>query len=122
MRADTQISPRLAPPMIGLGLLESIHEADILANVGADKRDGIVGKANWVTDARSGKTVLGRFNLKAGQPTVEQQSAAAFSNDMGLSTPMFPSHWGDCTRGQQRCWICRTARSRASVPKRCRPS
>ena len=103
MRADTQISPRLAPPMIGLGLLESIHEADILANVGADKRDGIVGKANWVTDARSGKTVLGRFNLKAGQPTVEQQSAAAFSNDMGLSTPMFPSHWGDCTRGQQRC-------------------
>ena len=33
--------------MIGLGLLESIHEADILANVGADKRDGIVGKANW---------------------------------------------------------------------------
>ena len=29
--------------MIGLGLLESIHEADILANVGADKRDGIVG-------------------------------------------------------------------------------
>ena len=36
-----------APPMIGLGLLESIHEADILANVGADKRDGIVGKANW---------------------------------------------------------------------------
>ena len=47
MRADTQISPRLAPPMIGLGLLESIHEADILANVGADKRDGIVGKANW---------------------------------------------------------------------------
>ena len=56
-----------------------------------------------MTDARSGKTVLGRFNLKAGQPTVEQQSAAAFSNDMGLSTPMFPSHWGDCTRGQQRC-------------------
>jgi len=55
MRKDTQISPRLAPPMIGLGLLESIHEADILANIGADKRDGIVGKANWVTDARTGQ-------------------------------------------------------------------
>jgi CxxC motif-containing protein (DUF1111 family) len=103
MRADTQISPRLAPPMIGLGLLESIHEADILANVGADKRDGIVGKANWVTDARTGARVLGRFNLKAGQPTVEQQSAAAFSNDMGLSTPMFPKHSGDCTPAQKQC-------------------
>ncbi|WP_424919382.1 di-heme oxidoredictase family protein [Achromobacter animicus] len=103
MRADTQISPRLAPPMIGLGLLESIHESDILANVGADKRDGIVGKANWVTDARTGARVLGRFNLKAGQPTVEQQSAAAFSNDMGLSTPLFPEHSGECTPAQTQC-------------------
>ncbi|MFY3308134.1 di-heme oxidoredictase family protein [Achromobacter ruhlandii] len=103
MRKDTQISPRLAPPMIGLGLLESIHEADILANIGADKRDGIVGKANWVTDARTGQRALGRFNLKAGQPTVEQQSAAAFSNDMGLSTPLFPNHYGDCTPAQPQC-------------------
>ncbi|CAB3648153.1 MAG: c-type cytochrome [Achromobacter sp.] len=103
MRKDTQISPRLAPPMIGLGLLESIHEADILANIGADKRDGIVGKANWVTDARTGQRVLGRFNLKAGQPTVAQQSAAAFSNDMGLSTPLFPKHYGDCTAAQPQC-------------------
>lgn len=103
MRKDTQISPRLAPPMIGLGLLESIHESDILANVGADKRDGIVGKPNWVTDVRTGARVLGRFNLKAGQPTVEQQSAAAFSNDMGLSSPLFPNHYGDCTPAQTQC-------------------
>jgi len=103
MRADTQLSPRLAPPMIGLGLLEAIHEADILANVGADKRDGIVGKPNWVVDARTGKRVLGRFNLKAGQPSVEQQSASAFSNDMGLSTPLFPRHSGECTAAQAAC-------------------
>ncbi|MCL7193002.1 hypothetical protein MWK30_24255, partial [Escherichia coli] len=78
-------------------------EADILANIGADKRDGIVGKANWVTDMRTGQRALGRFNLKAGQPTVEQQSAAAFSNDMGLSSPLFPNHYGDCTPAQVQC-------------------
>ncbi|AZY49930.1 di-heme oxidoreductase family protein [Bordetella avium] len=104
MRADTQISPRLAPPMIGLGLLEAIHEDDILAHAQADKGDGISGKPNWVRDVRTGEMSLGRFNWKAGQPTVEQQSAAAFSNDMGLSTPLFPSHYGDCTPAQKACF------------------
>ena len=44
-------------------------------------------------DARTGKPALGRFNWKASQPTVEQQSAVAFSNDMGLSTPLFRFCW-----------------------------
>ena len=104
MRADVQMSPRLAPPMIGLGLLEAVHEADILANAAADRGDGVRGRPNWVIDARTGKPALGRFNWKASQPTVEQQSAVAFSNDMGLSTPMFPSHYGECTQAQAECF------------------
>ena len=105
MRKDVQVSPRLAQPMIGLGLLESIAEADILANAAADHGDGIKGKPNWVYDIRAGKKVLGRFNWKASQPTVEQQSAAAFSNDMGLSSPLFPDHYGDCRKpGQGACF------------------
>lgn len=104
LRPDLHLSPRLAPPMIGLGLLEAIYEADILANAAADHGDGVSGKPNWVRDVRTGQKVLGRFNWKAGQPTVEQQSAAAFSNDMGLSTPLFPSHFGDCTPAQAECF------------------
>jgi len=103
LRPDTMHSPRLAPPMIGLGLLEAIHEADILAQAAAPKGDGISGRPNWVVDPHTGSRVLGRFNWKAGQPTVEAQSAAAFSNDMGLSNPLFPDHYGDCTRAQARC-------------------
>ncbi|MEI2415576.1 di-heme oxidoredictase family protein [Orrella sp. JC864] len=103
MHPDVRLSPRLAPPMIGLGLLEAIHEADILANEAADKPDGVRGRANWVTDLATGKRALGRFNWKAGQPTVGQQSAVAFSQDMGLSTPLVPSHYGDCTRAQPGC-------------------
>ena len=104
MRDDMQMSPRLAPPMIGLGLLEAVHPADILANAQADRGDGISGRPNWVRDERTGKPALGRFNWKASQPTVEQQSAVAFSNDMGLSTPMFPSHYGECTAAQAACF------------------
>lgn len=104
MHPQVQFSPRLAQPMIGLGLLEAVHEADILANAATEKRDGIRGKANWVIDARTGKPALGRFNWKASQPTVAQQSAVAFSNDMGLSTPMFPSHYGECTEKQPECF------------------
>jgi len=104
MRDDVQLSPRIAQPMIGLGLLEAIHPADILANAAADHGDGISGRPNWTRDRRTGERVLGRFNWKASQPTVEQQSAAAFSNDMGLSTPLFPSHYGDCTPAQSACF------------------
>lgn len=103
LHPDTRLSPRLAPPMLGLGLLEAIHQDDILAHAGRDHGDGISGRPNWVTDPRTGQRVLGRFNWKAGQPTVEHQSANAFSGDMGLSTPMFPSHFGDCTPAQQAC-------------------
>ena len=100
---DLVLSPRLAPPMIGLGLLEAIHPADILANVGRGAADGVSGRPNWFTDPATGRRVLGRFNWKAAEPTVIRQSAKAFSGDMGLSTPLFPAHSGDCTPAQQEC-------------------
>lgn len=104
LHPDVRMSPRLAPPMIGLGLLEAVHEADILAHAAAGKPDGVRGKPNWVRDPVTGKTVLGRFNWKASQPTVLAQSAGAFSNDMGLSTPLHPSHYGECTAAQAECF------------------
>ncbi|VGO07349.1 Probable thiol oxidoreductase with 2 cytochrome c heme-binding sites [plant metagenome] len=103
LHPQTGLSPRMAPPMIGLGLLGAIHEDDILANVAANRGDGVSGRANWVKDLKTGRQVLGRFNWKAGQPTVMQQSAVAFSHDMGLSTPLVPDHYGDCTQAQADC-------------------
>lgn len=102
LHPDTVISPRLAPPMLGLGLLEAIHEGDILAHANAVKPDGVKGKPNWIR-TESGERVLGRFSWKAGQPDVHHQAATAFSNDMGLSTPIHPEHHGDCTAAQQAC-------------------
>lgn len=102
LHVDTTVSPRLAPPMLGLGLLGAIHEGDILAQSARPKPDGIVGKPNWV-EKENGERVLGRFSWKAGQPDVSHQSATAFSNDMGLSTPLLTSHHGDCTEAQAEC-------------------
>ncbi len=99
------MSPRVAPTMIGLGLLEAIPTEDILALADPEDAngDGISGRANVVTSAEFGVQELGRFGHKATLPTVGEQTAAAFSADLGLSTPLFPWHWGDCTEAQVAC-------------------
>lgn len=104
MQDDVMVSPRMAPPMIGLGLLEAVHPDDILANANRVKDpDGVIGRPNYVFDIETGQPALGRFGWKAGQPSVKQQSADAFAHDMGLSTPLLPTHYGDCTPAQEKC-------------------
>lgn len=105
MAADAMISPRVAPQMIGLGLLEAIPAADILAHADPDDADGdgISGKAQIVPSVEYGVPMLGRFGLKAGAPTIREQSAGAFSGDMGLSTRLHPDPAGDCTAAQSDC-------------------
>ncbi len=105
---DIMSSPRIAPPMIGLGLLEAIPAADILAREDPDDADGdgISGRANIVWSPAHGRPILGRFGLKAGSATVAHQSAKAFANDIGVSSPAFPAPSGDCTPAQT---LCRTA-------------
>jgi CxxC motif-containing protein (DUF1111 family) len=102
---ELQISPRIAPQMIGLGLLEAIPAADILARQDPDDAngDGISGRANIVLSAEYGIPMLGRFGLKAGAPTIREQSAGAFSGDMGLSSRLHPDPWGECTAQQTDC-------------------
>jgi CxxC motif-containing protein (DUF1111 family) len=99
------LSPRVAPQMIGLGLLEAVPAADILALADPDDADGdgISGRPNIVWSAEYGQPMLGRFGLKAGMPTIREQSAAAFAGDIGISTPLFPDPWGDCAPTQAAC-------------------
>ncbi len=99
------LSPRIAPQMPGLGLLEAIPAADILALADENDADGdgISGKASVVWSDEFGKPMLGRFGLKAGAPTIKAQSAGAFAGDMGLSNPLHPDGWGECTDAQTDC-------------------
>ncbi|MEB2517012.1 di-heme oxidoredictase family protein [Pseudomonas sp. YuFO20] len=103
MHPDTRFSARVAPPMIGLGLLEAIPEEAILANAQAQAKasNGIAGRPNRVWDDVQQKTVIGRFGWKAGQPNLNQQNVHAFSGDMGLTTSLRP--FDDCTDAQTAC-------------------
>jgi CxxC motif-containing protein (DUF1111 family) len=105
MDVSVTLSPRVASPMIGLGLIEQIHPADILAlaDPGDADGDGISGRANIVRDAMAGEMALGRFGWKAQTATIRQQAAEAFAFDMGISTPDVPKPWGDCTPAQAAC-------------------
>ncbi|MEX0628022.1 MAG: di-heme oxidoredictase family protein [Cucumibacter sp.] len=99
------ISPRVGAQMIGLGLLEAVPEADILARADPDDADGdgISGKTNRALDPVSGELVLGRFGWKAGVASIRAQVAGAFAGDIGISTPLANSPHGDCTPAQAAC-------------------
>ncbi len=99
----TQLSPKIAPQMGGMGLLAAISEADILARVDPEDsdEDGISGRAVLLGEGDAQR--LGRFGLKASQETVKSQSAGAFFNDMGLSNSQHPQNAGECTSAQPKC-------------------
>lgn len=102
---EALLSPRIAPQMIGLGLIEAIPAADILAHADPDDADGdgISGRPQVAWSLAQGAPMLGRFGWKAGNPTVEEQTAAAFAGDIGISNPLFPEGGGECTLAQATC-------------------
>jgi CxxC motif-containing protein (DUF1111 family) len=99
------VSPRVAPPMIGLGLLEAVADAEIESRADPEDvdGDGISGRPNRVWDDAAQAVVLGRFGWKAGQPSLAQQSAHAINGDIGISAPSRPAPAGDCTQAQRSC-------------------
>jgi CxxC motif-containing protein (DUF1111 family) len=86
-------SPRVAPVVFGLGLLEAVSAPDIMGK--SDPRDsdrnGISGRVNLVYDAVSGQRVVGRFGWKANTPNLFQQAAGAYNGDMGVTSDLFPA-------------------------------
>ncbi|MEM7748046.1 MAG: di-heme oxidoredictase family protein, partial [Pseudomonadota bacterium] len=105
LHPQTMISPRVAPQMIGLGLLEAIPADEIMAMADPDDRDGdgISGRANRVWSSVQAKLMLGRFGWKAGSPSVLEQSADAFAGDIGISSDLVRVPHGDCTPRQTAC-------------------
>lgn len=93
-------SLRLAPPLHGLGGLETVPEAAILALADPEDADGdgISGRPNRGPDGR-----IGRFGHKAGAPDLPDFIATAFAADIGIGSPLRSGAAGDCTPAQAHC-------------------
>jgi CxxC motif-containing protein (DUF1111 family) len=97
------LSPRIAPQMAGVGLLEAIAEADILANAAAQAASPgpIKGQPNQVWDDFAQAQRVGRFGWKANQASVASQTAGAFLGDIGITSTQHPDE--ACTPTQKDC-------------------
>lgn len=99
---ELMVSPRVALPMIGLGLLEQIPDEDIKKQaIDNNNNSDISGKFNWVMDPQTGKHALGRFGWKAGQTKLLTQNQSAFNEDMGLTSNIRPHE--SCMPTQTAC-------------------
>lgn len=89
----TRISLRVPPAVFGLGLLEAVPAEEILARADPDDEDGdgVSGRSQMVIDSATGRSSLGRFGWKAVQPSLAAQSAAALSQDLGVTNPLAPT-------------------------------
>jgi CxxC motif-containing protein (DUF1111 family) len=90
-------SARIAPKLIGLGLLEAIPEETLLSRmdlIDCDQ-DGISGRASYMQDAQTGDIRLGRFGWKAEVASIEQEAARAAAEDLGVGNALVPDSAGD---------------------------
>ena len=103
LEKDSNVSYRIAPTLNGMGLITLISDEDILKNVDENdaNKDGISGRANWVYSNLTKKEELGKYTWKASVASLKEQVAGAASNDMGLTTSIFPNE--NCTSFQKEC-------------------
>lgn len=113
---QSMTSMRIAPSLIGLGLLEAVPEDVILQVASTQTAGGVRGKPNYVWDFEHGQRALGRFGWKASQPTLRQQTAAALHDDIGATSSIFPDE--NCPPVQKLCRDAPTA-SRCVRPGSC---
>jgi CxxC motif-containing protein (DUF1111 family) len=116
----TALSPRFSPVIYGVGLLDAIRVQDLLSqeDINDINQDGISAKYNRIPVAPSdhntadfhgsvenvtaaGPMGIGRFGHKAKHPSLHQQVAAAFRDDIGITNTSFISE--SCGTSQTNC-------------------
>ena len=98
-----RFSARVAPQLIGAGLLGAVPEATLRELADPDDADGngISGRVSEVVDATTGAGGAGRFGHKASTASPLHQTTAAYRNDMGVTNRFAPEE--ACAPGQPTC-------------------
>lgn len=91
LAAGVMTSLRQPPAVFGLGLLEAVAAETLAALADPDDADGdgISGRVNQVWHSERGAAEAGRFGAKANTADLDQQTAAAYFNDMGVANRIF---------------------------------
>ncbi len=98
---DLLTSLRVAPQIVGAGYLDAVTDETIESFASISRPDGISGRVNRVIDKTSGVSAIGRFGWKANASSLHQQTAAAFSGDLGITSHDFPAE--NCPQPQTLC-------------------
>ena len=80
------LSARVAPPLIGIGLLDAVPEQAIFAAALRSRAAGLDGRANRVWDAIGERQAIGRFGHKANVASLLQQIVTAYHEDLGVTS------------------------------------
>lgn len=97
----TIVASRRTSPLFGLGLVDNVPD-EVLQRIASRqqrKTPATAGRPNMVTDVATGLTGVGKFGWKAQVPSLLHFSAEAYLNEMGVTSPFFPSDQcpqGDC--------------------------
>lgn len=99
---DSGFSPRIGGALAGMGLIEAVPNSRWIGLEDPEDKDGdgVSGRVHWVSGAQ-GQPVMGRFGWKAEQPSLIEQAAGAYHDDMGLTSPLKPA--APCTAVQTAC-------------------
>lgn len=100
--AGAPFSKFIAPAVTGLGFLEALSDAQILANADPEDSngDGISGRPNYISvppyvtvtahHQLVNNRLIGRFGKKAAAITLMHQTVNAYSQDMGITSVFAP--------------------------------
>jgi CxxC motif-containing protein (DUF1111 family) len=94
---------RVAPSLLGRGMIARVAASEIVARADPQDRDGdgISGRVRIIATPDGSR--IGRFGLKATAASLLDQTADAAMLDMGLSSPLRPFPYGDCTEAETQC-------------------
>lgn len=92
------VAGRRSTPLFGLGLVEAVPDEALVA-LARRQPPEVAGRPHEVVNFATGKPAIGRFGWKAQLSTLLEFAADAYTNEMGITTPLVPDEncpQGDC--------------------------
>jgi CxxC motif-containing protein (DUF1111 family) len=99
----TVTTKRRTQPLYGLGLVDATDDSTFIALAAAQaaRGDGLAGRVSLVHNIVSGMKTVGKFGWKAQTATLQERTADAFLQEIGITSPLFPDEVcpsGDCAQ------------------------